>query len=151
MTLLLFFHVLFVFVAFGLTTGVGVAIAAIGRSGDPRAIRVGVRAARPMSIAGGILLLLGILVGFATAGKLGIPMGTPWLIASYVMALVLLLVGPFVFLPWQRRLLNAAASSPDDSPSAELLRVANERGPAIAGPISGLMWLGLLYAMIVKP
>lgn len=126
-------------------------MAAVGRSGDVRAIRVAVRAGRPMTMAGGVILLLGIIFGFATAAKMQIPLNTPWLMASIVMALLILIAGLFVFAPWLNRLMSAAAASPDDPPSAELLTVARARLPGIAGPITGLLWLGLLYAMVFKP
>ena len=151
MTVWIFFHVLFVFVAFAFTTGVGVVMAAIARSADPRAIRVAVRAGRPMTIVGGVLLLLAVVVGFATTAKMQVPLSAPWLVAAYIMAAVLLLVGPLVFAPWLARLGAAAQASPDDRASAELIAVANARAPAIAGPVSGLMWLGLLYVMFFKP
>jgi len=149
--LLVFFHVLFVIVAFGLTTGVGIALAAIGRSADVRAIRTGVRAGRPLTTAGGTILIVGILFGFASAVKLGFPLNSPWLTSAYIMALALLILGPGFFLPWQRRLLKAAEASPDDQPSAELLAIANGRAAAIVGPITGLLWIGLIYVMVVKP
>jgi len=63
--LLVFCHVLLVIVAFGLTTGVGIALAAIGRSADVRALRIGVRTGRPLTMAGGIILVVGILFVFA--------------------------------------------------------------------------------------
>lgn len=151
MTLWIFLHVLFVLVAFAFTTGVGVAMAAIGRSADPRAIRVAVRVGRPMTLTGGVLLLVAVLWGFVTAAKMQLPLSAPWLVAAYVMAAILLLLGFLVFAPWLARLGEAAQASPDDRASADLVAVANARAPAIAGPISGLLWLGLLYVMFFKP
>jgi hypothetical protein len=151
MNIFVFLHIIFVIVAFGLTTGVGVVMAAVGRSADPRAIRIAVKAGLPMSMTGGALLLLGAIFGFGAAGTLGIPTNAPWLIAAYIMTLLLLLMGFLVFVPWQRRLLQAAASCADDRPSPELVAVANEKAPGIAGPISGILWLLLIYVMVAKP
>ncbi|MBC5805543.1 MAG: hypothetical protein GIW96_04845 [Candidatus Eremiobacteraeota bacterium] len=67
-------------------------MAAVGRSADPRAIRIAVKAGLPMSMAGGVLLLLAAIFGFGAAGTLGISMNAPWLIAAYIMTLLLLLM-----------------------------------------------------------
>lgn len=151
MNISVFLHIFFVLVAFGLTTGVGVVMAAVGRSADPRAIRIAVKAGLPMTMGGGIFLLLSAVFGFWAAGEMSIPPNAPWLIAAYIMVLALLLLGFLVFAPWQRRLLQASAACADDRPSPELVAVANAKAPAIAGPISGILWLLLVYVMVAKP
>jgi len=134
-------HLLAVFVAFALTAGVGIVLRGVAQTGDVRAIRIAAKAARPLFMVGGITLVLGIIFGFGAAGALGVSLSARWLIASYALVALLLILGFAILMPWGRRLGVAAASSPDDSPSSELLRVAHDKLARAAGPIMGLVWL----------
>ena len=143
-------HVLFVFIAFALSSGVGILVSMVTASGDVRAIRVASRAARPLHIAGGIALLLGIIFGFATAARAGFALNSQWLVITYVLvAGLLVLVGGFLA-PWTAGLERASASSPDDQPSPEL-RAAIAGPGRIAGPIAGIVWLAIIVMMVLKP
>src|SRR5579872_2622944 len=132
-----FLHVLFVFVAFALTTGVGLAAAAIGASAEPRAILAGMPVARRLTLAGQVVMLVGILFGFGAAHAMQIPLSAPWLIAAYILAAGIFAIGGAVHRPWQLRLLTAAQASPDTA-SDELRALARDRAAAIAGPVPGL-------------
>src|SRR5215472_2142652 len=77
-------HVIVMFFAFAFTTGVGIALNAISASQDVRAIRAAARVMRPFSMAGGILLLIGIIFGFGSASAAGFPLSSLWLIITYI-------------------------------------------------------------------
>lgn len=144
-------HILAMFIAFGFTTGVGILLTAIARSGDVRTIRTAVKVARPMQIAGGILILIGIIFGFGAAAAVGYDLMSKWLVIAYVLAVLLLIIGVGVHSAWAARLAKAAAASPDDQPSADLSAVLDDRLVAVAGPVSGLLWIGLIAIMVVRP
>jgi len=148
---IVFFHIVFVFVGFALTAGIGIFLSAIARSGDPRAIRTAGRAGVPIATGGGIVLIVGVLIGFGAAAMLGFSLGASWLILTYIFVSLILIDGFFFRRRWVIALRDAAEASPDDRPSEELLRVANDKMAAVTGPASGLLWLATLVMMTVKP
>jgi|SRR5215472_19024477 len=146
-----FFHVLAVFVAFALTTGVGIFLIQIVRSGDVRAIRVAARAASMLQPGGGILLLVGVALGFYAESALGYSESAGWLVTSQVAVLLILLDGFLVRMPWVGRIAKAAQASPDDRPSDELQRLMTSKLEMATAPISGLLWLIIIVMMTMKP
>jgi uncharacterized membrane protein len=144
-------HVLAMFVAFGFTTGVGIFLTAIARARDVRTIRAAASVARGLNTAGGILLLIGVAFGFATAGAMGYSLTSKWLIIAYDLVVLLMVIGVGLHRAWAGRLARAASASPEDSASAELSAVINDPVVRLAGPISGLLWIGLIAVMILKP
>lgn len=144
------FHVLLVFIAFSLSSGVGILVQAVVATGDVRAIRSASNAARPLHIVGGVVLLLGIVFGFADAARQGFGLTSPWLIVTYVLvALLLILIGAFIA-PWSAQIERAAANSPDDRPSPELAAAMKSR-KRVAAPLAGLVWVAIILVMVLKP
>jgi hypothetical protein len=97
------------------------------------------------------MLLIGIAFGFATAGAIGYSLTSKWLIIAYVLVALLLIIGVGLHRAWAERLAKAAAASPDDRASAELSAVIDDPVVRLAGPISGLLWIGLIAVMVLKP
>ena len=151
MTLLTFFHVLSVFIAFALTTGVGIAATAIANSRDVRAIRVATKIAQPLQQAGAALLVAGIIFGFLSARAAGYDLGSTWLAAGSACAVLILVIGFAVHRVWIVKLANAAAASPDDHASPEVNAIIDEKLAQAAGPVSGLLWLIAISMMVLKP
>ena len=151
MNTVILLHILAVFVAFAFTTGVGIALTAIAASGDVRTIRTATRVLRPFNIAGGILLLVGVIVGFGAAQMAGFPLASLWLIVTYVAVLLLLVFGIGIHSPWIGKLSAAANAIPDDKPSPELTALLDDRFVRAAGPLSGIMWIVILAMMVFKP
>jgi hypothetical protein len=151
MNYVIFFHILAVLVAFAFTTGVGITLTAIANTKDVPAIRTAVRVMRPFNAAGGILLLVGVIIGFGAAQMAGLPLTTLWLIVTYVAVALLLYFGLGVHMPWIAKLRAASAASPDDRPSAELQAVIDNAFVRAAGPISGLLWIVILVMMVFRP
>lgn len=144
-------HVVAMFVAFGLTTGIGIHVSAIAATRDVRAIRTAVRIARPLQTAGLICMLAGVVFGFASAASAGFSLTSTWLVEAYVLLALLLIVGVGVHKTWLGRLARAASASSDESASPELSAAIGDRLVRIAGPISGILWIALIAVMILRP
>jgi uncharacterized membrane protein YedE/YeeE len=151
MTWLTFVHVLSIFIAFALTTGVGIASTAIANTRDVRAIRATAKIAPPLQQAGAGLLVLGIIFGFLTARAAGYDLGSRWLAIGSASAVLILIMGFAVHRVWFVKLTKAAAGSPDDHASPELNAIIDENLARAAGPVSGLLWIIAIAMMVLKP
>jgi uncharacterized membrane protein len=143
-------HVLFVFIAFSLSSGVGILAQMVAQSGDVRSIRNAARAARPLHTIGGVMLLLGIIFGFATAATQGFPLNSQWLVITYVLVAILIILIAAFIAPLSAQIERAAAASPDDKPSPELVAVLNSP-KRFAAPLAGLVWVAIILVMVLKP
>jgi len=144
-------HVVSMFVAFAFTVGVGIYLTAIADTKDVRVIRAAANIARPLQVAGAVVLLAGVIFGFAAASAMGLSVESRWLSEAYVLVGLLFVVGVGVHQSWTARLARAANASPDDHASPELTAVLGDRMVRIAGPVSGLIWIALITLMIVRP
>jgi uncharacterized membrane protein len=151
MNTVILLHILAAFIAFAFTTGVGIALTAIANTGDVRALRTAVRVMRPFNAAGGILLIVGVILGFGAAQMAGYSLGSTWLLVTFVAVALLLVFGLGMHMPWTAKLRAAAAASPDDKPSTELQALIDDRLVRAAGPISGLLWILILAMMVYRP
>jgi hypothetical protein len=141
MNALLWAHVL-------LTTGgyVGLIAAnaytlALSRSRDTRVIAAGLFAWRRSSRIFGPLLLVGIVAGFSLAQTLGVPLGSAWLVATYALIAIAILVQALVMVPWQlqsNRALEAGALP--------------QMTPAIAVLVSlSAIYTSIVWLMVSRP
>jgi uncharacterized membrane protein len=73
------------------------------RNGDAAALASGIQTWRRAARIFGPTLGLGILAGFGLAIVIGMPLGAAWLIATYVLIVVVLAVQATVMVPWQLR------------------------------------------------
>jgi uncharacterized membrane protein len=144
-------HILAMFVAFAFTTGIGIFLTAIAQTRDVRTLRRASSIARPLLTAGGVVFGLGVIFGFATAAAIGFSLTAKWLIIAYALVLLLLVIGIGLHRMWAERLAKAAAASPDDRASPELLAVIDDRGVRLAGPISGVLWIAIIAIMVLRP
>ncbi|HLJ83600.1 MAG TPA: hypothetical protein VKT51_05450 [Candidatus Eremiobacteraceae bacterium] len=144
-------HVLAMFIAFGFTNGIGILVSAIADTRDVRAIRTAVRIGGPLQTAGLVIMLVGVVFGFASAASAGFNLTSTWLVEAYVLLALLLIVGVGVHKTWFGRLARAAAASSDESASPELSAVIGDRLVRIAGPVSGILWILLIVVMVVRP
>jgi len=150
MTVLIFLHVLAMFVAFALTTGAGIFMSIILGSEDVATIRNAARVNRPLGMIGGISLLIGLILGFAVAGQAGISMTATWLVVTYIAVAIILILGFGVFMPFAGR-LKAAADASGAQASAELKALLSNPMPRIAGPIAAIMWIVVIAMMVLRP
>jgi hypothetical protein len=145
-----FLHVGSMFLATALAVGPIIVFVLILRTGDVGAIRRSFRFAEPLSRAGGAAYGLGILFGILAALNGTIDLASRWLVASYVL-LGLLIVSNLYADRWMSKVSEAAASSTDDSASAELETWRRSHGPIWSLVASVLMTLAIVFVMVVKP
>lgn len=151
MTLPIFFHVLAMFIAFAFTVGVGIAATAVANTRDVRAIRAATKIAQPLQLTGGIMLLVGAIFGFVATSSTGYDLGSRWLVVGYVCLGLLWIIGFGVHRTWLARLSRASEASPDDKPSPEVDALLADRLVQAAGPVSGIIWIAAIAAMVMKP
>ena len=107
--------------------------------------------------AAGVAKLLPVFfVGGAIFGLLAAATGeidflAPWLIAAYIVFVIAMVTGATTTGPWAGKMAAAAASSPDDAPSAELAGLTHDRR-AIAGSVILMTSIVvIIFLMVVKP
>jgi uncharacterized membrane protein len=143
---LLFLHVLLFVFSFAFTAGIGILSDRVARTGDAKAIHAVFRAARPLSITGGIGWILTAVVGAALALAYGYELTATWLLFSYAAFAVLILAGFLLHSPWQAKVLAASAA-----PGPELDALLRSPIHRIASGLSAVSVLVLLYLMIARP
>jgi hypothetical protein len=141
-----FIHVGSMFLATALAIGPAVLLYLIARTGSVDAIRRAFGHTTLVFRVGAAFYGFGLLFGFVTALNGSIPITTPWLIAAYVLILVLILFN-FTFERWTHRVGEAVSEEND----AGRLRVLRARTPtyALAGMITATLLI--VFVMVVKP
>jgi len=150
MNVMLFLHVLAMFIGFALTTGPGIFLSIVIENGDVGVVRAATRVNRRLSVIGGISTLVGLVLGFGVAGEAGYSMTATWLVATYTLVVILLVLAFGVLMPYVAR-LSAAADASGAQPSAEMQALLSSPAPRIAGPLAGLCWIGIIAMMVLKP
>ncbi len=95
--------------------------------------------------------LLTAIVGFIVAWRLGIPLNAGWLIAAYVVFVVVVSCGMGYHARREMRIAALAEVSPDDAPSPELAAAIDD---PVAVPVfwaSGILWILLIWLMVARP
>ena len=141
-----FIHVGSMFLATALAIGPAVLLFLIARTGSADAIRRAFGHTALVFRVGAAFYGLGLLFGFVTALNGSIPITTPWLIAAYVLILVLIAFN-FTFERWTHRVEDAVVRE-TDSERLEVLR-ARTAPFALAGMITATLLI--VFVMVVKP
>jgi hypothetical protein len=141
-----FIHVGSMFLATALAIGPAVLLYLIARTGSVDAIRRAFANTTLVFRAGAAFYGLGLVFGFVTALNGSIPITTPWLLAAYLLVLVLIAFN-FTFERWTHRVAEAVSQEANSKPT-EALRA---RTPAYA--LAGMVTTTLLivFVMVVKP
>ncbi len=148
---LLALHVIVAFAAGGFLVVPGAMLVAASRSRDvPFIRRVFALGAFHGRIGGPLAILAGIL-GFAVAGMTHTPLGSGWLIASYVAYALLVTVGFGYHARWEIRVFKAAQASPDGEPSPELATLVADPLGAPMTWLSAVLWIAIVYLMVTRP
>ena len=143
---LLFLHILLFVFSFAFTAGISILNDRVARTGDTKAIHAVFRAARPLSLIGGIGWILTALVGAALAVAYGYDLTASWLLCSYAAFAVLILTGFLLHSPWQAKVLAASAA-----PGPELDALLRSPIHRVASGLSAVSVLVLIYLMIARP
>lgn len=146
-----FLHIATMFFAVALAVSGEIVVRHVAGSRDVRAIRVVVRRVRPLS--GNVataLFIAGLAFGILAALSGQIDLLRPWLLASYAVFALAIVVGAAVTDPWMAR-LEALSASSGDEPSDELLALIADRRALIATVVLMLLMVVLVFLMVVKP
>lgn len=146
-----FLHIATMFFAVAVAVSTEVVMHRVAGSRDPRTIRIVAGRVRPLSNVSTVLIVLGVTFGFLAALSAQIDLLRPWLISAYVTLLAAAVIGTTITDPWVVRLERAAAASPDDEPSTELLRVIEDRRALLGTAALMALVAILVFIMVVKP
>jgi len=140
-----FIHVGSMFLATALAIGPSVLLYLVARNGSVENIRKAFAHTTAVYRAGAAFYGLGILFGFITALNGSIDIAAPWLIAAYLL-IVLLVSFNFTFERWTHRVEEAVRGQ-----AGTEARVTRSRTPAYA--LAGMVTVTLLvvFVMVVKP
>ena len=146
-----FLHVAAMFLAVAVFVGQGMLSARIVGTGDVHTIRRLITVEARFQPIGGGLLLLGLIFGFITATSAGFALTAPWLLISYGLVLIILVIGATFHGPHDRSLKKLAEESPEDQPSDELSAFIAAPSARVVAAVDGFVWLALVFVMVVKP
>ena len=151
MQIILFLHVLVVFVAFGMLVFPGIfTVAMAPRLNDVAQVRLlfGIIAKR--GEIGGPLLLVGALIGLWYAYVVGYSLTSGWLIASYICLAAIMVLGIGYHSRWEKQVFALAKAAPDGPITPELRTALRTH----AGPLNFVapaLFVLILYFMTTKP
>ena len=141
-----FIHVGSMFLATALAIGPAVLLYLVARTGTVDTVRRTFVHTTLVFRAAAAFYGLGLVFGFVTAQNGSISITAPWLIAAYLLILVLIAFN-FTFERWTHRVEEAVRREADADPS-EVLR---SRTPsyALAGMVTATLLI--VFVMVVKP
>jgi uncharacterized membrane protein len=149
--ILVFLHVVSVIAAITVSYGPLVMLQIAFRRGDTQTLRAMTSGARVVTISTPFFYVVGAIFGVLAALNGGINLFAAWLLISYVLFIVLMVLGAAILGPWAERLGSAAASAPDGPFSTELLAVVRDPRIRLVRGIDGVVLVLLLFVMVVKP
>jgi hypothetical protein len=140
-----FVHVGSMFLATALAIGPAVLLYLIARTGSVDTIRRAFSHTTLVFRIGAAFYGLGLVFGFVTALNGSIPVGAPWLLAAYLLILVLIAFN-FTFERWTHRVQHAVRE-----PAVGIAPVVGSRVPlyALAGMVTATLLI--VFVMVVKP
>ena len=149
-TALVVLHVLVMFTAVAISQGPAILLYSAMRRGDVAAIRgVGDGFGRVGRFIGP-LFGVGVVIGLAAVFVGGFDPLAPWLLIAYGLTVVAFLTPMLVTGPRMMRVIEAAAASPVDEPSAELRSAIG----AAVGPVfwvDAVLIVLFIVDMVAKP
>lgn len=143
-------HVVLVLAALALALGPEVLIFLAARSGNARNIRFLVDLAAPLTKLAPVTFVLALAAGLTMAVRGGYDLLAPWLVASYLLFALALVVDVALHIPWVTR-LRAAASASGDEPSAELSSALADRRGLVSLCVGPTVFVIITVLMVVKP
>jgi hypothetical protein len=147
---MVFFHVLFIVAAIGVTVFPGLLLGQIAMTGDAAAIAKAYGRGMYHGRVGGLLLIIAVLFGFAAASMSHFPLTSGWLIAGYAAVIINIITGAFLHSRHEAEIYAAATSGKPDA-GAECARLARRPVVGITNAVSGIVWLFAIFAMVMKP
>lgn len=146
-----YLHILTMFAAVAAAMIPEVVLHATARQGNVAGIRSVAAVAKPIGAAIPILFVVGLIFGLIAAVVGSFDLLRPWLIASYVVFAIAMIVGATLSGPWAQRVGEAAFASPVEAPSAELQAAVHDRRGTIASAILLTSIVVIIYLMVFQP
>jgi hypothetical protein len=146
-----FLHVLLSFAAIAFLVVPGLMLEMAAHTLDVPFIRRSYRLGSFHGRIGGPIALLAAIVGLFTAWRLGIPLDARWLVATYIVFVLVMALGIGYHTRREMRIAALAEASPDAAPSPELSAEINDPICRPALWLSGLLWVVLIWLMVAKP
>jgi len=151
MRIFVFLHVLTMFAAVAASIGPAYLLHRIARTGDVPTIRRVFALAAPLGKAIPILFTSGAALGIVAIFTNKLNPFEPFLLIAYVMFAMAAITGSTVNGPWQRRVTQLAAESPDEAPSPELAAALHDPRMRAVDWFDRLIILAFVFDMVVKP
>ncbi|MBV8153876.1 MAG: DUF2269 family protein [Candidatus Eremiobacteraeota bacterium] len=150
-SIVLFFHVVVAFAAVAFLVIPGVMLEIAAHTHDVPFIRKAYGIGSFHGKIGGPLAILILPLGVAAAWTAGIPLGSGWLIVSYVTYAVVIAIGIGYHMRRELRIAALSQTSPDAAPSPELLAALDDPLNQPMLWISAILWIALIALMVAKP
>ncbi|MGH2417650.1 MAG: DUF2269 family protein [Candidatus Limnocylindria bacterium] len=145
-----FLHIATMFTAVAGTVFPEVFLHLIANTREPRAIATAAHVAERIGKVLPVFFVGGAVFGLLAAYAGEMDFTQPWLLATYVLFVMAMVVGIRFSDPWVARLRTAAVAS-GDAPSAELSEVVEDRGAKMASAWLLATVLVIISLMVFKP
>ena len=146
-----FLHVILAFTAIALLVVPGLMLEMVARTRDVAFIRRMYALGSFHGRIGGPFAVLTAIAGFIVAWRLEIPLNAGWLLAAYVVFILVMAIGIGYHSRRELQIAALAQASPVDTPSPELAAVIDDRMTTPMLWVSALLWIALIWLMVAKP
>ena len=146
-----YLHIVSMFFAVALALSGELVVRRVAATLDPRAIATTVAQVRPLGMASTGLFLAGAVFGVIAALTGQINPFAPWLLLSYGVFVLAVVVGSTITDPWTARLGEAATASAGGGPSEELRTIVAEPRARWATVALMVIVAVIVFLMVVKP
>jgi len=150
-TMISFLHVLLAFAAIALLVIPGLMLEMVAHTRDVGLIRRMYQIGKFHGQLGGPIALLTAIAGLIVAWQLGVPLTSGWLIAAYVVFVLVIGIGIGYHSRRELCIAALAQTSPLDAPSPELAAAIDDPLSVPATWVSAILWISLIWLMVVKP
>lgn len=146
-----FLHIFTMFVAVASAVVPEVVLHQVARSHSVPATRVVAAIAARIGKLLPVFFIGGAIFGLIAAATGQLDFFKPWLIAAYVVFVIAMVTGAVITGPWAGRMAAAAAASPDDAASAELVNATHEPRAMMGSAVLLGAIAVIIFLMVVKP
>ena len=152
MSILKFAHIALIFLAFALVWATDLLFYQAARREDVRGLVTIARYGRTLIPVGIVCFFVGIGFGLLNVFVGRFNVFAPWLLITYGLVALMIVLGIFVETPIFERMAKRAEEEADAAePSPELRRMMSDTRPLVFLGISVALWIAVIYVMVMKP
>jgi uncharacterized membrane protein len=89
--------------------------------------------------------------GYATADRFNYDLGATWLLLGQILFYVIVILGLGILRPAAKELYRLTREAPDGPITPEITSQLSQALPAIAGMITSVLFVFIVYLMVAKP